>query len=187
MQCAPSPQSSPQTFAPGRAAGGPRRVFLPQAQAANQSLITCGGVRLRPTPMCCAARAGGVATADIFGGTPAAGYNPAEGTLRCDTRSRQRHITARVTLQGVRMEPALFPLSRVHICRVVLLLLRQRPSSKEKGRWRCQPRRAASSTREKPRTTSICRTSRGSTDRDRAPNDAKPDHAAPNDLSSCNQ
>ena len=33
-QCAPSPQACPHTSAPGRAAGGPRRVFVPQAQAA---------------------------------------------------------------------------------------------------------------------------------------------------------
>jgi hypothetical protein len=141
--------------------GGARRGFVPQAQATNQRLITCGGVRLRPTPMYCAARAGGVATDNTCGGTPAAGYNPAEGTSRRGTRSRRRYITARVTLQLVRIKPVLFPLSRVHICRVVLLMLRQRTSSKEKGRWRCQPRRTASSIRDKPRNTSIGRTSRG--------------------------
>jgi len=33
-QCAPSPQACRHTSAPGRAAGGPRRDFVPQAQAA---------------------------------------------------------------------------------------------------------------------------------------------------------
>jgi hypothetical protein len=32
-QCAPSPQERRHTFAPGRAAGGPRQGFVPQAQA----------------------------------------------------------------------------------------------------------------------------------------------------------
>ena len=43
--------------------------------------------------MYCAARPGGVAKADTCGGTPAAGYNPAEGTSRRRTRPRRSYIT----------------------------------------------------------------------------------------------
>ena len=108
IQCAPSPQSCPHTTSPGRAAGGPLRGFVPQVQAVNQRLLTCGGVRRMSTPMCFSARAGGVATADTCGGTPAAGHNPAEGTSRHGARSRRRYITARVTLKLVLINPAFF-------------------------------------------------------------------------------
>ena len=79
-------------------------------------------------------------------------------------------------------------MSRVHICRVVLLLLRQRLSFEEKGRRCCLSRRTATSTREKPRTTPISRTSRGPAERHRAPSKTSScDHASTNDASNSNQ
>ena len=56
------------------------------------------------------------------------------GRARHGSRANRRYITARVTLQLARIKLTLFILSRVHISRVVILLLRQRPSFEEEGR-----------------------------------------------------
>ena len=118
-QCAPSPQACPRTSAPGRAAGDPRRVFVSIQACIHR--FNCRRRRRRHN-----------------GRLKHVVARPSRSSAN-DANPPKVHRGNGFVATCADNSGTIYS-APLYICRVVLLLLRQRPSSTEKGRRRCRPR-----------------------------------------------